>query len=313
MPKNRPPADLSSVSAPEPQATELKSESVVPADSAAKNQTSSEPLSVEASPPQYPVPETASELAKLYERVLEVLYDEGPCLVVNKPHGLLTQGARGIPSLDLLVKAFCRKREQKDVDQKIYLTPTHRIDRPVTGAVIFARNSRAAARLSEQFRSRTIQKIYWAFVAGEIENDEGTWVDFVKKNDQVAQASIVTEEDPQGKKAILSYKVLQRINGGTWLEIELETGRYHQIRVQAAHHGYPIVGDDLYGSAYSFGPEIKLDREKAIALHARYLKFKDPMIDKFVEVTAPLPLFWQELDLPSSLFEMETPQSETLG
>src|SRR5918994_2063289 len=131
--------------------------------------------------------------------MLKILYDSGPCLVVNKPPGLLTQAPAGIDSLEVRVKAFYREREAKEGN--IYLGVPHRLDRPVSGAIVFARHVRAAQRLSMQFESRTVTKMYWAFVEGPVEPDEGIWTDYLHKRHGMAQAIVVPEDDPRGKLA----------------------------------------------------------------------------------------------------------------
>lgn len=232
---------------------------------------------------------------------LEILYDEGPCLVVNKPAGLLTQAPRGIDSLELHVKAFYRQREGKPHDAKIYLGLAHRIDRPVTGAIVFARHARAARRLCSQFAHRTVHKIYWAFVEGQIAPDEGTWRDHLHKRHGMAQAEVVDADHPAAKHAVLHYRVLWQSAAGSWLEIVLETGRTHQIRVQAASRGHAVLGDSQYGSTTEFGEQHLELRDRGIALHARRLRFRHPMIDTQVDITAPLPTSWDALQLPAEI------------
>lgn len=226
---------------------------------------------------------------------LDVLYDDGPALVVNKPAGLLTQAPSGIESLELLVKDFYRVREGKSPSDNIYLGIVHRLDRPVTGAIAFARHVRAAKRLADQFQNRTVSKTYWALVQGNVSPDEGTWVDYLHKRHGMAQAIVVPEDDPRGKKAILHYRVRGEVAGNTWLEIELETGRTHQIRVQASSRGHAVLGDSQYGAQVPFGPDVTDLREQAIALHARTLGFRHPMRDEQVVVEAPLPPYWPPL------------------
>jgi 23S rRNA pseudouridine1911/1915/1917 synthase len=172
---------------------------------------------------------------------LEILCQDGPCLVINKPSGLLTQAPAGIDSLEVRIKAFIKHQEQKTGN--VYLGLPHRLDRPASGAIVFARHVRAARRLSKQFEDRSVSKIYWALVEGDIQPDEGTWTDYLHKRHGMAEAIVVPEDDPRGKQAVLHYRVMGRTAGVSWLEIELETGRTHQIRVQAASRGYPILGD----------------------------------------------------------------------
>lgn len=229
---------------------------------------------------------------------LEILYDEGPCLVVNKPAGLLTQAPRGIDSLEIRVKEFYRRREGKAADANLYLGLAHRLDRPVTGAIVLARHVRAARKLSAQFENRTVSKNYWAFVEGQVTPEEGTWTDYLHKRHGMAQAEVVAADHPAAKHAVLHYRVLWHGPLGSWLEIELETGRTHQIRVQGASRGHAVLGDRQYGSTTQFGEQHPELRDRAIALHARQLGFRHPMTDAAIDVTAPLPASWQPLELP---------------
>jgi RluA family pseudouridine synthase len=235
--------------------------------------------------------------------MLEILYDSGPCLVVNKRAGLLTQAPAGIDSLEQQVKAFYREREGKEGN--IYLGLPHRLDRPVSGAIVFARHVRAAQRLATQFENRTVTKVYWAVVGGNVQTDEGTWTDHLHKRHGMAQSIVVPPDDPRGKIAVMHYRVLTRLNGSsgvcTWLEIQLETGRTHQIRVQCASRGHAVLGDSQYGAAQPFGEQFEDERLRGIALHARQLGFNHPMTQEPVDVTAPLPASWQSLRLPADL------------
>lgn len=233
--------------------------------------------------------------------MIDVLHESGPCLVVNKPSGLLTQAPRGIDSLEVQVKQFYRQREGKPDDAKTYLGIVHRLDRPVSGAIVFARHVRAARKLASQFENRTVSKVYWAFVEGAVQGDEGTWRDHLHKRHGMAQAEVVDASHPAAKHAVLHYRVAWRSARGCWLEIELETGRTHQIRVQAASRGWPVVGDSQYGSCMSFGAAGLSTRERPIALHARQLGFRHPMSGEEVDVVAPLPGAWDALELPAEM------------
>jgi 23S rRNA pseudouridine1911/1915/1917 synthase len=253
--------------------------------------------------------------------MLEILYDNGPCLVINKPAGILTQAPAGIDSLEVQVKAFYREREQKEGN--IYLGLPHRLDRPVSGAIVFARHVRAAQRLSTQFENRTVTKVYWALVEGDVEGDEGTWTDHLHKRHGMTTSIVVPADDSRGKIAVMRYRVRGRGHIAepsrlgalgerpdkeepgpegrakyTWLEIELETGRTHQIRVQCASRGHAVIGDAQYGSTRTFGEQFEDERLRAIALHARQLGFNHPMTREAVDVIAPLPKAWAEFDLP---------------
>lgn len=222
----------------------------------------------------------------------EILYEEGPVLVVLKPAGLLTQAPPGIDSLETRVKRFLKAREAKPGN--VYLAIIHRLDRPVSGAIVFCKHVRAARKLSEQFEDRMVTKTYWALVAGEVVDDRGTWTDFLRKVPGEARSEIADRAQSDAQLAILHYEVKARLDAGTWLEIALETGRTHQIRLQCSAHGHPVWGDELYGSTITFGPETLDQRARAIGLHARLLAFRHPMTQAPVEIVAPLPPYWPE-------------------
>ncbi|MGY8767097.1 MAG: RluA family pseudouridine synthase [Pirellulales bacterium] len=227
------------------------------------------------------------------EPPFQILYEKRACLCVVKPGGLLTQAPPHIDSLDSQIKQFVKTRDEKP--GRIYLGVPHRLDRPVTGTMVFCRNVRAARRLSAQFRERTVTKIYWAFVAGHPDSEAGTWTDTIRKIPDVAQAEIAEADDPLSRETILHYQVLAKTEHGSLLEIQLETGRYHQIRIQCSSRGFPILGDLQYGSEVLFGPVTENLRERHIALHSRYLKFRHPMIGETVEVTADLTKHWSDI------------------
>jgi RluA family pseudouridine synthase len=213
--------------------------------------------------------------------MLEILYENGPCLAVAKPAGLLTQAPPGIDSLEARIK------EERGLD---YLGVVHRLDRPATGAMVFGLTRKAAWKLSKQFEQRWVRKVYWVCVEGAIEPDAGTWVDLIRKVPDEPRAEIASD----GREAVLRYTVRGHGPWGTWLEVELETGRTHQIRVQAASRGHPVLGDTQYGASSGFGPLHDDERLRAIALHSRSLSFRDPTSREDVTVVAPLPAPWRE-------------------
>jgi len=222
----------------------------------------------------------------------EILYEEGPCLVVCKPPGLPTQAPRGIDNLESRIKALLQERD--GLQGNVYLGIAHRLDRPASGAIVFGKHCRATRRLAEQFEGRLIKKIYWAGVEGLVNPPEGTWEDYVRKVPGVAQAEVVGPNHTEARRAVLHYQTLAVRDGVTWLRIELKTGRTHQIRIQAASRGHPVVGDAQYGSTIPFGPQYEDDRLRAIALHARRLEFRHPMTKEMVSVTAPVSADWPQ-------------------
>jgi 23S rRNA pseudouridine1911/1915/1917 synthase len=164
--------------------------------------------------------------------------------------------------------------------------------------MVFATKRRAAERLSKQFERRQVKKIYWACVAGIPTPAAGTWQDHLRKVYGRPLAEVVAAEHPEGRLAVLHYHTLFTACWGSWLEIELETGRTHQVRIQAASRGHPLLGDAQYGSNVPFGLQHEDERLRAIALHARVLEFRHPMSKQSVSVVAPLPTYWPKPDSP---------------
>ena len=228
---------------------------------------------------------------------LHILFEDNHCLAVAKPAPLLTQGVPpGIPTLEAMVKAYLKERYHKPGN--VYLGIPHRLDRPVSGVVLFARNSKAARRLAEQFQNRQVKKVYWAVVepalSGELPPVEGVWEDWLLKVKEQARSERVTEDTVGARRAVLRFRRLRESENGALLEIEPETGRMHQIRVQAASRGWPVLGDVLYGARLPFGPPAELPRNRIIALHARSLTFLHPIRYEPLTLTAPLPETWTE-------------------
>jgi len=194
---------------------------------------------------------------------MEILYEDNHLLVVNKPAGQLVQGDQ-TGRTTLLEEAKAWLKEKYNKPGNVFLGLVHRLDRPASGVVVLARTTKAASRLSEEIRSRRPRKSYWAQVAGEVPL-QGQFINQLERdefNSRVVAA-------PAGKEARLSYKRLNYVNGVSLVEIALETGRHHQIRVQFSHRGFPILGDRRYGSRQSFGAD-------AIALHAREMVIRHP-------------------------------------
>jgi 23S rRNA pseudouridine1911/1915/1917 synthase len=235
---------------------------------------------------------------------LVVLYEDNHCLAVAKPAPLLTQGvpahagSAAISTLEAQVKAYLKERYRKPGN--VYLGIPHRLDRPVTGVVLFARNTKAARRLAKQFQQHQVTKVYWAAVEGNVEPSEGVWEDWLLKLPEQARSERVYADTPGARHAILHYRCIAQAPGMTLLELQPETGRMHQIRIQASVHGYPVVGDFLYGGQQRFGPAAATPRDRVIALHARSLTFLHPIRCEPVNVVAPLPDTWRELQLAVS-------------
>jgi 23S rRNA pseudouridine1911/1915/1917 synthase len=222
---------------------------------------------------------------------------------VLKPAGLSTQAPRGFDSLEVRARQWLRERAEGDGQSgnNAYLGFPHRLDRAASGVILFALTRRAARIISRQFERRQIRKIYWAVAEGAIEQAEETWIDFVRKVPDEPRVEIAAEGELGAQQAVLHYKTLAAIplTGGhraTWLEIELETGRMHQVRIQAASRGHPILGDALYGGTVPFGHVTSDPRERPIALHARSISFRHPETSETLTVTAPPTQDWRGLN-----------------
>jgi 23S rRNA pseudouridine1911/1915/1917 synthase len=216
--------------------------------------------------------------------MLDVLYEDNHLLVVNKPAMLPTMGVSDDrPSLLAMAKEYVRRKYNKPGN--VYLGIVSRLDAPVTGVVLLARTSKAAGRLSEQFRERDVEKIYWAIVEGPVEPKEGRLVDFLRKDERHRKMHITSPNTPDAQRAELTYRDLKSEASHSLLEVQLMTGRKHQIRVQLSHAGLPVVGDRKYGSFRPFAA--------GIALHSRRLVIDHPVSKMQLEFEAPLPASWQ--------------------
>jgi 23S rRNA pseudouridine1911/1915/1917 synthase len=225
---------------------------------------------------------------------LTILYEDNHCLAVAKPAALLTQGVpAGIPTLEAMVKQYLKDRYHKPGN--VYLGIPHRLDRPVSGVVLFARNTKAAQRLAKQFQDRQVTKTYWAATEGDVEPAEGQWQDWLLKLTDQARTTLAEPDTPGARHACLHYRRLAVGPGVALMEIYPETGRMHQIRIQAAARGAPVLGDALYGSTRLFGPPAVNPRDRAIALHARSLTFLHPIRFEPITVTAAVPEMWRDL------------------
>ncbi|MEM7812468.1 MAG: RNA pseudouridine synthase [Planctomycetota bacterium] len=216
-----------------------------------------------------------------------VLYEDNHCLCVEKPAGTPTAGDdSGDRSLLDAAKDYIKEKYKKPGD--VYLGLVHRLDRPVSGVVLFARTSKAAARLSEQFRGRRAKKTYLAVVAGPGPAEPTLCRDFLKKDRVKNRSRVVPDGTPDGAEAVLDCRTLKRHGDRALLEIRPETGRPHQIRVQLAVRGWPIVGDVKYG-----GPPLPAEEGgRWIALHAARLEVGHPTRDDVVSTECPLPPYW---------------------
>jgi 23S rRNA pseudouridine1911/1915/1917 synthase len=216
---------------------------------------------------------------------LEILYEDNHCLGIAKPGGVPCAHFQGDEvTLDRTVKEYLKDKYKKP--GKVFLGIVHRLDKPVSGVLLFARTSKAAARLCEQFREGTIEKVYWAIVEGPVPREAGSLEDWLRKNPDTHRVDVLEPHAPGARQALLHYQRRGMHGGLTWLEIRPQTGRTHQLRVQLAHHGHPIYGDARYGSVRTFGA--------AIALHARSLTFLHPVRYEPITLSGELPKEWRE-------------------
>jgi 23S rRNA pseudouridine1911/1915/1917 synthase len=177
----------------------------------------------------------------------------------------------------------------------VYLGIPHRLDRPVSGVVCFARNTKAAQRVHAQFADHKVRKVYWALVEGAVAPAAGTWDDWIRKVAEESRVERAAEGEPGAKLATLEYKVLRVLPDCTLVELAPLTGRMHQLRVQAAWRGHPVLGDVQYGGTRSFGPPAEQPRDRVVALHARRLTLTHPFTQQELTVEAPPPDYWQAL------------------
>ncbi len=215
---------------------------------------------------------------------LDILYEDNHCLAVCKPGGIPATHYQGKEeTLDRIVKRYLKEKYNKPGN--VFLGIVHRIDRPVSGVLLFARTSKAAARLSEQFREGTVEKVYWAVVEGEVNRPVGTLEDWLLRDRETGRTEVVEPRTKDARQALLHYQVRANHDGLSWLELRPQTGRRHQLRVQLASHGHPIYGDARYGSVHTFG--------NSIALHARSLTFLHPVRYEPLTLTAEVPRGWR--------------------
>ncbi len=212
---------------------------------------------------------------------LQILFEDKHLIILNKRVGDIVQGDKtGDIPLSEIVKQYLVEKYNKP--GAAFLGVVHRIDRPTSGIVIFSKTSKALSRLNKMLVDKTIQKTYWAVVQDRVELTEGTLVNYLRKNEKNNKASVYDTETEGTKKAVLHYKVIKYLDKYTLLEIDLETGRHHQIRSQLAHLGHPVKGDVKYGFK-------RPNADAGIHLHARRLSLVHPVSKELLEIEAPLP------------------------
>ncbi len=212
---------------------------------------------------------------------LQVLYDDNHVIVVNKRAGDIVQGDKtGDKPLSDVVKEYIKDKYNKPGN--VYLGTVHRLDRPTTGIVVFAKTSKALTRLNKLFASKDISKTYWAVVDNEPPKSQDTLINWLKKNPKNNKSYAHIKEVKDSKKAILHYQLLKKLQRYFLLEINLETGRHHQIRCQLSNLGCTIKGDLKYGANRS-------NKDASIHLHAREIQFVHPVSKEDINIMAPLP------------------------
>ncbi|WP_136480898.1 RluA family pseudouridine synthase [Cognatitamlana onchidii] len=212
---------------------------------------------------------------------LSILYEDNHIIIVNKRAGDIVQGDKtGDKPLSDVVKEFLKKKYNKPGN--VFLGTVHRLDRPTTGLVIFAKTSKVLPRLNKLFLSKDIHKTYWALVKVKPPKNQDTLVHWLKKNPKHNKSKAHSKEVPESKKAILHYKLLKTLDNYYLLEVHLETGRHHQIRSQLASIGCPIKGDLKYGFERS-------NKDASISLHARHIEFIHPVKKEKISINAALP------------------------
>lgn len=212
---------------------------------------------------------------------MQVLYEDNHIIAVNKSVAEIVQiDKTGDKPLDVLTKEYIKTKYQKPGE--VFLGVVHRIDRPVSGVVLFARTSKALIRLNEMFKEKKVEKIYWAIVKVKPPKQEDTLIHYLVRNTRSNKSFCYINEVPESKQAILHYKLVASSDVYHLLEIRLETGRHHQIRSQLSTIGCPIRGDLKYGFPRS-------NKDGGISLHSRKVTFQHPVRDEQMTIIAPPP------------------------
>lgn len=220
---------------------------------------------------------------------LQILHEDNHIIVINKRVGDIVQGDKtGDKPLSDVVKEYIKEKYNKPGN--VFLGVVHRLDRPTTGIVVFAKTSKALERLNKMFSERETQKTYWAVVKNKPSKSEETLIHFLKRNEKNNTSKAHLKEVPESKKASLHYKIIKELDNYFGLEIELHTGRHHQIRAQLSAIGCPIKGDLKYGFDRS-------NPDGGIHLHARKLVFIHPVTKEEIILTAPTPsdVLWNSI------------------
>lgn len=220
---------------------------------------------------------------------MTVVYEDNHIIIVNKTASEIVQGDKtGDVPLSETVKQYLKEKYHKPGN--VFIGVTHRLDRPVSGLVVFAKTSKALSRLNEMFKNSEVKKTYWTIVKQTPAETEGELVNYLVRNEKQNKSYAYDTEKPGSKKAILHYRLIARSDNYSLLEVDLKTGRHHQIRCQLAKMGCPIKGDLKYGFPRS-------NPDGSICLHARRVRFVHPVSKELIDVVAPVPSdnLWRSL------------------
>ena len=221
---------------------------------------------------------------------MNVLYEDNHIIIINKAAGEIVQGDKtGDKSLCDTMKQYIKEKYAKPGN--VFIGLPHRLDRPVSGVVVFAKTSKALERLNGMFRDGNVKKIYWAITKGKPLKAEGEISSWILRNEKMNKSFSYPKEVKGSKHALLSYTLKAASQNYNLIEVELKTGRHHQIRCQLASIGCPIKGDLKYGAQRS-------NPDGSISLHARYIEFIHPVSKQLIQVTAPVPAdrLWQNFE-----------------
>jgi len=221
---------------------------------------------------------------------LRVIYEDNHIIVINKYPGDIVQGDKtGDVTLSDVIKGYIKKKYNKPGE--VFLGTVHRLDRPVSGLVVFARTSKALTRLNELFKDKNLNKVYWAIVEQVPYEKEGKLIHYLLKDEAKNKSRAYSDERPGSKKAILNYQMLGKGDHYGFIQVKLETGRHHQIRVQLSTIGAIIKGDLKYGARRS-------NKDASISLHSRFLEFIHPVSKVRLSLVAPVPdeKIWKDFE-----------------
>lgn len=212
---------------------------------------------------------------------LEVIYEDNHLIAVNKNAGDITQGDKtGDETLPDKLKSWLAHKYKKEGN--VYVGVIHRLDRPTSGVIVFSKTSKALPRMNKLFKTQEVRKIYWAIVENKPKNPKGSLVDYLKKNEKQNKSYVVEKGTKDAKEAIMDYELIGESDRYFLLEVNIQTGRHHQIRAQLANIGCTIKGDLKYGSKSS-------NKNGGISLHARSVKFIHPVRGEEVSIVAKVP------------------------